>query len=130
MTLQEGVEIYGAAIATLTILAASVRYILSSKIKPLEKDLESLKRDNKDLEDEVERLKAGIVNDIKDISQGNFEFRLKNEGAIKDLYLILSEKYASKEQLEKEASDIKRKIEIHHDIKEILENILKKENKQ
>ena len=127
MTLEESLQIYGAAITTLTILAASIRYILSSKIKPLEKDLENLKRENKDLEDEVERLKLALVNDVKDISQGNFEFRLKYEGAIKDMRLLLAEKYTSKEQLEKEANEIRRHLDLHHDLKEIL-STLKKEN--
>ena len=123
MTLADSLQLYGAAIATLTILAASLRYIISSKINPLEKEIKHLQGENKELEEDISTLKQALVDDVKDISQGNFEFRLKYEGAIKDLRLLLAEKFTSKERLDKEIDEVKKRIDIHADVKTILANL-------
>jgi predicted RNase H-like nuclease (RuvC/YqgF family) len=139
MTLADALQIYGAALTTLCILAASLRYIISSRIKPIETKLEGaeekisdLKEEIKSLEEEIDNLKQALVNDIKEISQGNFEFRLKYEGAIKDLRLLLAEKYASKEELEKEVCEFKKSIGLHQELKSIRRHIedIKKEGKK
>jgi predicted RNase H-like nuclease (RuvC/YqgF family) len=131
MTISDYLQIYGATLTSLTILAASLRYILSSRIKPLEENIKDLKKDNENLEDDIDSLKQALVDDVKEISQGNFEFRLKYEGAIKDLRLLLAEKYTSKEELEKDLNELKEKIMIHHELKSIRRQIedIEKEGK-
>jgi predicted nucleic acid-binding Zn-ribbon protein len=116
----------------LTILAASIRYILSSRIQPLEDSLKDLKKENETLEGEIDALKQALVNDVKEISQGNYEFRIKYEGAIKDLRLLLAEKYASKEELDKDLGELKDQITLHHELKSIRRHIedIKKEGKK
>jgi len=123
MTLVDSIELYSAVIATLAIVAATFRYIMSSKIHPIEKEIDLLQRENKEREEELGSVKKALVDDVKEISQGNFEFRLKYEGAIKDLRLLLAERYTSKEQLDKEINELKRRIDIQSDIKAIITNL-------
>ena len=116
MTLADGLQLYGAALTTLTILAGSIKYLISSRINPLEKKVEELSK-------ETETLKQSLVDDVKEISQGNFEFRLKYEGAITDLRLLLAEKYLSKEECTRLMDETNRKIEKKDDITPILNKI-------
>jgi regulator of replication initiation timing len=116
MSLSDGLQLYGAALTTLVILAGSIKYLISSRISPLEKRVESLSKG-------TDNLKQSLVDDIKEISQGNFEFRLKYEGAIKDLRLLLAEKFLSKEECTRIMSEINHKIEKKDDITPILNKI-------
>jgi len=116
MSLADGIQLYGAALTTLTILAASVKYLISSRINPLEEKVQKLST-------ATESIKQSLVDDVKDISQNNFEFRLKYQGAIQDLRLLLSEKYISKEEFDKTIDEIKRRIEDKNDLQPIFDQI-------
>ena len=60
MTPLEAIPIYGAIITTLTVVVGSIRWMLSSRINPLEKDLKELKED---LKEDQQR----DINNIKEI---------------------------------------------------------------
>ena len=116
MLLADGLQLYGAAVITLTSLAASMKYLISSRINPLEEKV-------KKLEGNTEAIKQALVDDVKEISQGNFEFRLKYEGAIQDLRLLLAEKYISKEEFDKTTDEIKLLINDKTDLQPIFDRI-------
>jgi len=123
MTFQEMIQIYGSIITTIGIFLGALKYILSSKIMPIEREIVDLKNKNKELEIELDALKAVLFDDVKEISQGNFEFRLKYEGGVKDIKLLLAESFVTKDQLEKEIGEIKRSIDLHYDLKMLLDNL-------
>ena len=104
MTLSDGVQLYGVALTTLTLVVGAIRYLISSRICPLEDKI-------KELEEETDDVKRALVSDVKEISQGNFDFRLRYEGAIKDLRLLISERYVPKVDYEKHLDELKRKLE-------------------
>jgi hypothetical protein len=119
MTLSDGVQLYGVALTTLTVVVGAIRYLISSRICPLEDKIKKLSED-------TEAVKEALVSDIKEISQGNFNFRLKYEGAIKDLRLLMSEKYVTKAEIDKYLDELKRKFEKNS---ERIENI-RRDNKR
>jgi uncharacterized protein YegP (UPF0339 family) len=134
MTLADGLQIYGAAITTLGILFISIKYLISFRITPLEGDLINLRDENKRLEEEnkeyseeLDEVKQALVDEVKDISKGNYEFRLKYENAINEIKLLLAEKYIAKKDLEKELEEIKKQIDhnsrIHYEVKAIRKSI-------
>jgi hypothetical protein len=134
MTFSDGLQLYGAALTTLTILAASIKYVLSSRIAPIESDIKQLKKDNTRIEDEnkeyseaLDELKQSLIDEVKEISTGNFEFRLKYDGAISEIKLLLAEKYVSKADFDKEFEEIKKRIDqnsqIHYEVKTIRKSI-------
>lgn len=130
MSMSDGLEIYGAALMTLTILAGSIKYLLSNYITPLMNEIEKIKSEQngiKDLEKdqqiELNEIKKKLVDEVKDISKGNFDFRLKYETSMSEIKLLLVEKYFSKQEIEKEIEDILKKIEhireTHYEMKSI-----------
>ena len=123
MTLSDMLQIYGAAIVTLSALAASVRYLISSRIEPLESKIDELRKGEKDIDTDITSLKKEMVSDVKEISQGNYEFRLKYEQSIQELRLLLAEKYTSKEDLEKEIRAIKERVTLCNELKSIRRHI-------
>lgn len=116
MSLADGLQLYGAALTTLTILAGSIKYLISSRITPLEGKV-------KELSELTYTIKQSLIDDVKDISQNNFDFRLKYQGAIQDLRLLLSEKYISKDEFDKTIDEIKRRIEDKNDLQPIFDQI-------
>jgi len=117
-------------------LFGSVKWLLSSKVSPLQDKIKDLSEENKKQSDEIDELKQDLVDDVKEISKGNFEFRLKYENALNEIKLLLAEKYTCKEQCDKNIADIKKRIEqnselhqIHHEVQTI-RNTLEKEGKR
>jgi hypothetical protein len=80
MALADGLQIYGAAITTLGILFVSIKYLISFRITPIEGELKNLHEDNKRLEtenkeysEELNEVKQALVDEVKDISKGNYD---------------------------------------------------------
>lgn len=141
MTLADAIPLYGAILTTLTILVGSVKYLLSSKIKPIEDDIQQIilsmekcktchESINKSHNEKIEEVKKSFVNDVKEISKENHEFRIKYGNDIGELRLLLSEKYIAESDFDKRIEELKKRIEqnnefhqLHHDVNSILQSI-------
>ena len=75
-------------------IAGLASYILKAKIAPIEKSAELGAS-------KLDTLQNTLVETLKTITDDNASFRLKYTEDIGDLKLLLSEKYASKDELEK-----------------------------
>jgi methyl-accepting chemotaxis protein len=127
MPTSELIEIYGALITTLGILFAAFKYIISARIAPIELENKRLKNMQEKLHEEIEELKGSLLEEVKNISQDNFEFRLKYESGINEIKLLLAEKHVSKRDLDKAIEEVNKKIdqntELSHNIKSIMESL-------
>jgi hypothetical protein len=121
----ELIEIYGAILGTLTILFATFKYVISSRIAPIESENKLLKESQEKLSEEVEELKEALLEEVKTISEANFEFRLKYEGGIHDIKLLLAQEYVSKADLEKIVEEMNKKLDTNAEFGQSLKVILK-----
>jgi hypothetical protein len=119
----ELIPVYGLILAIITALFSAVKWILSVKIAPLQEKNESLEEKNKALEGEIDDLKKLVVDEVRQISLANFEFRREYEAGISDIKLLLAEKYVLKEDYNREVTEIHKRINISHDIKAIKETL-------
>ena len=134
MDMGDTIALYGLAISVIVVLVTAITWLISTKISPLFQEIGSLKekladleKDQKEIQKEIDELKQALVEEVKDISKGNYEFRLKYEKAISQLELDLVSKYVSKSDLEKEMANLKEKVDAHQ-LKSIRE-IIKMKNK-
>jgi len=103
--------VWGALIGTLSLLLGLVRYILSSKINPLEKDVERLSKRLEStvepLKKDIEQLKTDLLIEVKKIADDNHQFRIAYERDVAEIKLMLARNYVTKEECEKHAERLR-----------------------
>lgn len=121
----ELIEIYCAILSTLGILFVSLKYIISSRIAPIEAENKRLKEEQDKLEEEVDELKSTLLEEVKTISHDNFEFRIKYESGINEIRVLLAERYSSKKDLDKAVEELNRKMDLNIDLNQSIKLIMK-----
>jgi len=123
MDLMETVRIYGALLSTVAALFGAVKWILSVKIAPLEAKNSELILHNEKQNAEIKELRKEVLDELKKISHANFEFRREYENGINEIKLLLAVQHVSKEDFQREMTDMHKRVDTEYDIKIIKEAV-------
>ena len=103
---------WAAILASLGVMLSLFRYVLSSKIAPIEKSVEELKRRMESelektndsltpIREDLTQLKNDLLKEVRQIAHDNYEFRLKYSEDMSSLKLILATDYVKKVDCDK-----------------------------
>jgi hypothetical protein len=121
MNIADVIKLACSIIGSVIAIFGVAKWLINVKIKPLEDQNTALSKKNSEQDLEIQKLKDAFIEELREISSTNYEFRREYENGLSDVKLLLSESYVKKEDFQKETTDIHGRIDVSHDIKVIKE---------
>jgi hypothetical protein len=123
MDLGESLRVYGAILTTVCVLFGAIKWILAVKIAPIQVKNKELEKKNNEQDVEIKELKKAFLDEVKQISEANYNFRRDYENGIHKLELDLATNHVKKEDFQREMTDVHNRVDMSHDVKTIMESL-------